>query len=222
MQSGLAEMLAPHYCISCDEIGSVLCDRCIYDITSDSFGQCVKCTTPTQGGRLCQTCRGGTAYHEAWCAGTREGALEALLSAYKFERTKSAYQPLAQLLDKSLPRLPVDTVVTSVPTISPHIRRRGYDHAELLAKEFARLRSLPYRRLLARANTSVQLGATKQQRLDQARRAFRPIKSHQIPLVLLIDDVYTTGATVEHAARALRSSGAGEVMVALVARQLLD
>lgn len=223
MQSRLANVLAPHYCISCGAIGAIFCERCIYDITSDTFAQCIKCLAPTQRDGLCQTCRLEVPYSDAWCVAVRDGAIAKLLDTYKFERTKSAYQVLARLLDGIVPMLPEDdTVVTSVPTIAPHVRRRGYDHAELIAKELARLRGLPYRHLLVRHGTTVQLGATKRQRREYASKAFGPKGKPSHQHVLLVDDVYTTGASVECATKALLSGGAKEVCVALIARQVLD
>jgi predicted amidophosphoribosyltransferase len=98
---------------------------------------------------------------------------------------------------------------------------RGYDHAALLACAFARRRNLGFTTVLGRADDSVQQGASKAQRLAQAKRAFRCDATKSVPH-LLIDDVFTTGATVRYAAEALRNAGASEVYVAVLSRQLLE
>jgi predicted amidophosphoribosyltransferase len=160
-------------------------------------------------------------YSRAWCIGERRDALEGLLKVYKFERAKSAYMTAAELLDETIPLLPQDTVVVSVPTIRTHIRRRGYDHAALVAKAFAHKRKLPYKPLLGRVYDSVQLGAMKAIRHKQASVAYRADANDE-STILLIDDVFTTGATAFFAAKALRDAGAETVFLAVLARQPLE
>jgi ComF family protein len=160
-------------------------------------------------------------YSRAWCVGERRDALESLLKLYKFERAKQAYAAAAELLDKTIPILPEDTVVVSVPTIHTHIRRRGYDHAALLAKELAKRRGLVYKSLLERSSGTVQLGASKKVRQQQASVAYRGVANDESH-IMLIDDVFTTGSTVYFAAKALRDAGAEDVFVAILARQPLE
>jgi competence protein ComFC len=160
-------------------------------------------------------------YFRAWCVGQRKGSLEHLLALYKFERTKYAHEVIAGLLDEVIPLLPDNTVIVAVPTIRAHIRRRGYDHAELIAKAFAAKRRLTYKPLLVRINNSVQLGATKTDRLQQASVAFKGIANEETT-ILLIDDVFTTGATAFFAAKALRDAGTQNVFLAVLARQPLE
>ncbi len=160
-------------------------------------------------------------YSRAWCVGERQGALEGLLKQYKFERAKSIHVAAVELLDATIPVLPTETVVVPVPTIHAHIRRRGYDHTALIAKAFAKQRNLAYRPLLERAQNSVQLGASKKVRQQQASVAYKA-QAHSEATVLLIDDVFTTGATAYFAAKALRDAGAENVFLAVLARQPLE
>ena len=105
-----------------------------------------------------------------------------------------------------------------VPTIASHVRQRGFDHAARLAKEFARRRKLPCRMILHRRTSSVQHTADKSERWQQAKQAF-VCDSSEAASCLLIDDIYTTGATLHYAAKALLDSGVEKVSVAVVARQ---
>lgn len=215
-----ADLLAPHYCISCGDVNGILCVRCMDDITSEPLDGCVVCRRVALRG-VCDDCK--QPYTRAWCAGERREALRVILDAYKFERMRDAHRYLAMILTRTLPVLPDDTVVTYVPTIAPHVRQRGYDHAALIARSVASQRTLPCRQLLRRVGVSVQLGSTRKQREEQARIAFRAVIRQEIPeTVLLIDDVLTTGATLRHAARTLKDAGVKEVWVAVVARQPLD
>jgi len=216
----LAGILAPHYCIACGEIGAILCQSCNENITSEPYTKCLKCQVPTRSGGLCAACT--DAYDRAWCVGERDGALRRLIDDLKFHHVRGAHQALAQLLDGALPILPSSVVITNVPTIPAHIRRRGYDHSYLIARELARLRGLPYCPLLYRKTNDVQLGATRSLRVEQAKHAFGAREFGMPDVVLLVDDVFTTGSTVRYAAQALRNAGVREVWVAVVARQELD
>lgn len=214
-------VFAPHYCCSCGLIGAILCQSCKYDIESEGYEQCLVCQAPCRGGEaLCHAHI--LPYSRAWCVGERSDALRLLIDSYKFERAKSAHHALASLLDATLPVLPPDVVVVPVPTIRPHIRRRGFDHTALVAREFARLRSLTYLHAIERTTSSSQLGKGRRDRRNQAKRAFSCPKLVSNSTYLLVDDIFTTGATIEFAAKVLKDAGAREVWVALVARQPLE
>ncbi len=220
MHKGLFNLIAPHYCCSCGEIGEVLCEYCKYNIESEFAGQCLVCGGLTGSNQaLCRTCQ--VPYSRAWCVGRKSDELERLITAYKFNRTKAAYRPLAELLHEAIPLLPPDTVVTAVPTVSGHIRERGYDHAELIAKRFASLRKHQYQTVLTRLTKARQRGANRQQREVQAKVAFGANMTVS-GAYLLVDDVLTTGATIKYASKALLDAGATEVWVAIVARQPLE
>ena len=212
-----SDLLAPHYCCSCGEIGAILCDYCKYNIISERVMQCISCERLTGGDEsLCRQC--ALPYSRAWCVGVKTDELEKVIEAYKFGRAKSAYQLLAQLLDEVVPLLPDDTIVTAIPTVAAHIRERGYDHAALLARRFAATRRYTYSTPLVRLTKTRQRGASRRQREAQAKEAFRAI-STVTGTYLLIDDVFTTGATVKYAAQALHDAGASEVWVVVLARQ---
>ncbi len=219
MLEQFVRLLAPHYCCSCDKIGSILCDYCKYDITSDPFQSCLVCNTACAGGEaLCG--RHVLPYSRAWCVGERSETLKQLMNAHKFERARAGHEIMAELLDHVLPQLPSDTTIVPVPTIAKHIRQRGYDHTTLLAKQLACHRSLPYSHILERATSTSQLGKGRKERRLQASQAFQSATT--TGRILLIDDIFTTGSTLEYAAKALKEAGASEVWTAVIARQPLE
>lgn len=216
----ILEVVAPHYCCSCDRVGKILCEYCKYDIVSERYEQCLVCKgITTDGEALCK--QHILPYSRAWCVGERSEVLQVLINSYKFERTQYACRSLAELLAATLPELPADVTVVPVPTIAKHVRQRGYDHTRLLAREFARLRQLEYRQPIKRLTGTSQLGKGRRDRRTQAQQAFGcdPVASG---VYLLIDDIFTTGSTIEFAAKALRGAGATEVWVAIIARQPLE
>jgi len=162
-------------------------------------------------------------YSRAWCVGERKDALQRLIGLYKFERVRSAYLVLGDLLVAVLPDLPDDVVVVPVPTVPSHIRQRGYDHTLLLARRLARSKHLKLSKVLIRATDTMQRHTGASQRRSQAERAFIAGQTlDKNTTYLLVDDVVTTGATVNYAAKVLKNAGAGDVWVVAIARQTLD
>ena len=144
MRISLFDLLAPHYCCSCGAVGRIICDNCKKHIASRSFRSCLVCAkTIRNSNGLCRSCKQKVPFKRIWCVGERCDALKSLIDAYKFERASGAYHEIVDLLDEYLPKLPSNTVVVPVPTISTHIRQRGYDHAAKLARELAKRPNFP-------------------------------------------------------------------------------
>lgn len=144
---------------------------------------------------------------------TYDDDARAVLTALKNRGERAWVAVLADLLATLVPDVD-GLVVTWAPTGDGRRRRRGYDHAELLARAVARRVRRPARQLLRRRAGPAQAGRSLAERRSnprfEARRCSHP--------VLVVDDVATTGATLTAAARALRSAGATEVHGLVVAR----
>ena len=220
MINEVLNLFAPHLCSGCGFIGPLLCDCCKYDILYDSFNRCILCGEASRYG-VCEIHI--MPFKQAWCVGERRTSLEHLINQFKFERVRSAANALAYLLNETIPVLPPETVVIPLPTAQHHIRERGYDHSLLIARAFARLRKHSVQKVLGRHHAKSQRGATYGERLEQASSAFyTTIQLSPSISYLLIDDVVTTGATVQHAANTLKQNGAEIIYVGLLARQPLD
>lgn len=151
-----------------------------------------------------------------------DGMAKQVVARYKFLRARAAAGPIAEALEHTVPFLPSDTLVTFVPTATRRLRQRGYDQAELIAKEFARARGLRCVRLVTRVSQARQVGATKKQREYQLARAFLVVKPGVClgRSVIVFDDVVTTGSTLEAIAKVLRSAGAKHVDGAVFAQKV--
>lgn len=158
---------------------------------------------------------------QCWVVGERQGSLRELIDRYKFDRAKEAAEVIAGLLDVRLPQLPSDTVVTYIPDIPAHRRQRGYDHMRLIAKTLASKRHLVLAETLVRRTNTSQRGLSRVDRLQAQRGAFSSSYHGEGP-VLLIDDIYTTGATIRAGVDALTRDTGTQVFVTVVARQPLD
>lgn len=215
----IISLLAPHYCRVCMAEGAVLCEACVTDAMQGITGRCYVCEQIYLD-TICPGCAPKTPIRKLWISASYEGELAQVIREFKFERVKGAAKPLAAGLSHILPYLE-DVVVVPVVTAPPRIRMRGYDQTLLLAQELYKITKLPYAEVLKRNHNARQLGASKKQRRQQAQTAFRAYNTHFIKgrHILLIDDVMTTGATLEAAAEVLLQAGAKRVDAAVIAWQ---
>ena len=184
--------------------------------------------------RLCQPCRlAPPAFVKAVAYGSYHGQLRSLVHLLKYDGMEPIAGRLGVLLADSLERLagsmPPRMVVVPVPMHPVKQRQRGFNHAELLARAaIAELRKRDPRRvlqletsLLKRVRVTVsQSGLTTHQRRQNLRGAFFAPRPAALAGqdVLLMDDIYTSGATARACSRVLRNAGARSVWVATVAR----
>lgn len=188
----------PHCCKRCGKTGRVLCECCKKYI--------VKSTTLQTIGK------------DIYVIGQRKGLLQKLVDDYKFNSERETASILADILDDKLPQYK-DFAVTFIPTVSAHIRERGFDHMALLAKKFARRRGLKCRQLLYRKNNISQKRLSGKERQKAASQAFGLRNLSMPKKVLLLDDVYTTGSTVKEAKKVLIKGGAEKVIIATICKQ---
>ena len=213
MQRWVANILAPHECLNCKVEGDVVCEVCLPEFLDSSRipPRCYSCHVLSDNSKTCRKCRRAKPLSHVWVGITNNGVATKLIHTMKFNPDRSVALILAAWLDNSMSHIVADIVVPA-PTSKQRVRQRGFDHTLLLAQEFAKLRSLPHLSALERSGVSRQVGASRAVRQHQLKGAYTVTnKAVENKRVLLIDDVTTTGATLEEAARTLRAGGAKSV-----------
>ena len=222
----LAELVAlavPPRCAACGAPGrqaaDVLCGGCRRALAWLPAACCERCALPLPCGRCCPA--RGAAFEAAWAAVAYEGAARDALHALKFAGARPlAGVMAAQIAAGAPPGLLAGAAIVAVPAHPGRRRARGYDPAELLARALARRTHLPLARVLRRGGGAVrQLGAPREVRLASGRLRVTAVRAAPAR-ALLVDDVHTTGATLDACAAALRRAGARHVAALTWARTL--
>lgn len=213
----LLSYIAPHYCYGCGATGSLLCRACLEAVKRHHCQVCVICGQPCANGNACR--RHALPYGALDCVLWRRGAVARLIDDYKFHRVRAVSSVLARLLDELLPEYDASTVVVPVPTAPANIRKHGYDHMLLIARQFARRRGLRVERPLVRqTNVTQHYARSAAERRKQAQQFFRARSAQADAPYLILDDIFTTGSTIAAAAQTLRAAGARDIRVGIVAR----
>ena len=215
----LIELVTPETCLACSREGNWLCSNCRLLVTIPA-PNCFDCGRLTADGRACTKCRRRHALEGVVAGAHYEESVRELILALKFGRAHAASKPAASLLIRGLMPDVTSSIdaVTSVPVAPSRRRERGYNQSELLARAVVGQLGLPYQATLRRHGSAHQLGAGRRDRIAQVRAAFEAVVEVE-GAWLIVDDVVTTGATLDACAAALRKAGATRVTGAVVAGQ---
>lgn len=211
-------LLFPASCFLCGgEVAGLepVCPDCLADLPRWEGAVCAVCGIGIEEGLdLCRSCAvEGRSYAGARSVGPYDGSLRRLVVALKYEGERALARPLGDLVAE-LAEPKEGAIVTAVPPDPKRLRERGYHPAELLARRIARRLGLPYRDLLRKRRASPpQVGRPREERQRAMQGLFAARLSGRGEPVLVVDDVITTGATAEEAARALGEAGFGEIGV---------
>lgn len=223
----LAAALFPPRCALCArELPAleIVCSDCVSSLPSFEGSLCLHCGEPVDDPLIDLCFRCGTkllAVDHVISLGPYRGAWGHLVRSFKFEREIAIGRWLGERMAAALLARNMVcefSAITFVPMTRRDRRERGFNQAEVLARVIARQLNLPLIRGLAKTcETPLQSGLSARERKTNLRDAFRLLPCRQ-EQVLLVDDIYTTGSTVEECARTLKRGSAQSVVAITVAR----
>ncbi len=224
----VVSIYAPFVCLGCGAEGKPVCNRCWELAFTEPEARCYRCQTYLQQngtrrdkagttGRsgICNDCVAHTPLSYVCIASEYQGVTKELVRGLKYQRRRAYADTIAAYLDETID-LPRGVMVTHLPTTTRRRRQRGFDHARCIASALAGRKGLVYLPLLHRLDQTHQVGLTRQGRLTSDLR-FRCTKDVTGMDIVLIDDVVTTGRSIEVAAAELLRAGAVRVGVVGVA-----
>jgi competence protein ComFC len=223
----LENFIYPPYCSICgNELKKteIICQRCLDKTFFVSRKKCKICGKPVKSGKICKKCRKETPYFDfVVSCGSYVPPFSDIIKIYKYGNRPSLSVRLARKLYSNYSsRGDLENInyLTWVPMKKPEKRERGYNQSQLLAREFARISSLKSINLLQKTATiPSQTTLPYEKRFVNVKDAYgvkekslKDFKSNPENGIILIDDVLTTGSTLNECARRLKEAGFKKVV----------
>jgi len=242
------DLLFPKFCLGCKKEGLYLCDDCRALLDIAEFDYCLCETKPIRLGWLGPAEGEARQRWQGKCQRCQDKKLSGLYSALSYKEkdlTKKLiyqfkYQPYLKDLAKTLASILIEHFVLSgknideiwdngvlvpVPLDKKKLKIRGYNQSEELAKELSKILQIPVisDNLIKIKSTQPQMELKKEEREKNLQGAFavKPAFASELRRgkVFLVDDVYTTGSTMQECAKVLKESGVKEVWGIAIARE---
>jgi len=229
LYSAFADVVFPSACVGCNNFGELLCENCLRKI-GEPQNTCIFCDKQTLHGKTCYQCQTTNCLTGVISVGEyKNETLRNAVHALKFSGVKEIADPLGDMLAKkilqTLNNSLADFVIVALPLHKIRKRERGFNQSELLAQRVFLKLHLPYQKILIRTRaTRPQANIdhkTETLRKENVAKAFAINPSQTTPLpekVIIIDDVATSGATLEEAAKIFHDAGVKDVWGAVICR----
>jgi ComF family protein len=229
----LLDLIFPKVCLFCFKEGSYLHSKCLEKIPLNESFVCPACGKISLYGKTCNSCQRKTSLTGLiYATSYKNEIISEAIKLFKYQYVKDLGKKLAKLLIKKINdshfltnnfSQPIDSfLVIPIPLYRKKFLERGFNQSEILAKEIANEFGLTLKSdlLIKIKNTPSQTDLNEKERLSNVKDAFE-VKDKKVvkgKIIFLIDDVTTTGATLNEAAKVLKKSGAKEVWGLTVAK----
>lgn len=226
IRSRLLDLVFPARCAGCGALGELFCAACLQRVQPVPQPVCVRCGRPSAEAGRCSACRAASFHVSAIRAAAVYGEpVSQAIHEFKYNGKRELGQPLGELLAGYWRGRQVSVdVVVAVPLHANRLAQRGFNQSQLLAETLCCAASLPLVPpdvLRRERETQQQVHLGPQERRQNVSGAFHwRGPAMQGAKVLLVDDVATTGSTLEACGEALLAAGAGRVWALTVARAL--
>jgi ComF family protein len=226
---GLLEILFPPSCLGCGRVlpgTAFFCEGCDAEVERLPRPGCPCCAEPSELPEPCPRCAARPPpFVRAFAPFVHGGPVSRAIHRFKYEDHPELARPLAELLAEEAATFLRGAVVRdfcAIPLHQGRLRDRRYDQSELLAGALAGLVGRPHLASVLRRTrrTERQVGLSESSRERNVAGAFRADPTAAGRQLLLVDDVFTTGATARAAASALLEAGARSVEILCLARAI--
>ena len=219
VQHGLAQP-----CVLCGARvrGSLICSACAADLPRLPAERCPQCALPSHGGAVCGSCLKRPPRFERGVAVYRYGfPLDVLIQHCKYGGAQELARLFAEALAQELADRPRPDLIVPMPLHPARLRERGFNQALEIARRLGHRLNLPCRHACSRVrDTPPQAGLDLKARKRNLRGAFVCDEDLTGKRIALVDDVMTSGSSLNELAQAARRAGAVEVSAWVVARTL--
>lgn len=229
----LGELLSPTRCAACEKPGALICSSCLNAMERiDPVYACAHCGAPF-GSLLCTECNGAqSSLNRCLAATVFDGPPARMVRSYKDGGERRLALEIARIMVEAAQNAEVKAperyggilssadLLTFVPATSAAYKRRGFDHMELVARAASELGHACFADVLAKRGRTDQRKLGRDERRAQARGVYVIVDRAAVvdKHILLLDDVITTGATLNAAAQELKDAGAATVDALAFAR----
>ena len=219
------DLLFPRRCVGCGKEGDFICSSCLNLLERITPPLCTKCGRPEEGGVSCSSCSSFKAIDGIRSPFKFEGVMRQAIHQFKYANVRALLVPLAELLGDFLAKNPMPgEVLVPVPLHPKRLKQRGYNQSSLLVGGLGKLANLPVVDdcLIRVRHTPPQAKTlTAAERSLNVESAFSCLNQNlREKKVLLIDDVSTSGTTLDACAQALKAAGATSVWGLTLAREV--
>lgn len=206
-------LIFPEKCRGCGKKGKPLCNECFKKIPPLNVS----------------SIRGKEPIIKIFSYTSYSGLAKKIITDFKFKGIKSLAEPLAQMAIEVLPkplRPPGNTLLLPIPLHHLRYKERRFNQSELIAKQISEQTSIPVcnNSIIRTGNTSFMHKLTTKQRRKNIKGAFKAVQPELLKdkTIIIIDDIFTTGATVEEFAKVIKETGAAQIYALTPARAARD
>jgi len=220
----IARLALAQDCLLCAAASEdeILCAACTADLPRLAEPCCPRCALPNATGEICGRCLQKPPHFDAALAVYRyDFPLDKLIQSFKYGHRLALGDYFGRQLAPLAATLDADLIVP-LPLHDERLRQRGFNQALELSRALARAHRLPIDATSCRRtrNTPAQAGLAWRERVKNLRHAFACSADLSGARIILVDDVMTTGASLDECARTLKLHGATEVTALVLARAL--
>ncbi|MDD3678753.1 MAG: ComF family protein [Patescibacteria group bacterium] len=220
----LIETIFPSYCLGCRRIGSFVCGDCFEKIIKIKSQTCPFCKKISPGGATCPNCKSKASLEGVLSFGYfKDDLMREIVYRYKYEGLFAISEIISDWLLNLVNQQSIDfDLITFTPLSRKRKNKRGYNQSEVLAKKISKKLKIPCEPLIEkRRETKPQVGLGRKERILNLKNAFFIKKRVNLTSkrIVIVDDVITTGSTLNECAFVLKNAGAKKVWGLTIAKE---